>query len=208
MELPSPDRVRDDLKGLVKGPLLLDDLTRVLYSTDASLFQIQPLGVAVPQDEADVLALVRYAGEHQLALIARGAGTGLAGESLGAGLIVDLSRHFRQVLEAGSDTVRVQPGVVLRQLNQRLLAEGRRFAPDPAQQECTVGGMLATNASGLHVLRHGYTGDHVSRLRVVLDSGDAIDVSRHPRWPAPRRSRAGARTSSRPWPRSWIRTPR
>jgi FAD/FMN-containing dehydrogenase len=98
--------------------MLFDDLTRILYSTDASVFQINPLGVVVPQDEADVQALVHYAGEHQIPLVARGAGTGLAGESLGSGLIVDLSRNFRRILDIGPDTVRVQPGVVLRDLNR------------------------------------------------------------------------------------------
>lgn len=185
METVSPDRIRDDLKGIIKGTMLFDDLSRTLYSSDASLFQIQPRGVVLPYDEGDVQTLVRYAGEHQLALIPRGAGTGLAGEALGSGLIVDLSRHFRQIVEVGSDSVRVQPGVVLRELNQRLQAEGRRFAPDPAHDECTIGGMLANNASGAHALRHGYTVDHVAQLRVILDSGDAVQVSRHPRWPAP-----------------------
>jgi FAD/FMN-containing dehydrogenase/Fe-S oxidoreductase len=178
-----PDRIRDDLKGIVKGELFFDDLTRQLFSTDASVFQIQPLGVVAPQDEADVQTLVRYAGEHQLSLIARGAGTGVAGESLGSGLILDLSKHFRRIIEIGPDSVRVQPGVVLRELRLQLAAVGRRFAPDPALPECTLGGMLATNASGAHALLHGYTRDHVARLRLVLDSGDVAEVGRQSRWP-------------------------
>ncbi len=185
MDLPSPDRIRDDLKGLIKGQLQFDELSRTLYSTDASLFQIVPCGVVCPQDESDIQTLVRYAGEHQLALIARGAGTGLAGEALGTGLIVDLSKHFRHILEIGADTVRVQPGVVLRELNRRLAEVGRRFAPDPTQQERTVGGVLASNASGPRVLRHGYTRDHVESLRVVLDSGDSVEIGRHSRCPSP-----------------------
>jgi FAD/FMN-containing dehydrogenase/Fe-S oxidoreductase len=183
VETSSPDLVHDDLKGIIKGELLFDGLTRALYSTDASVFQIEPLGVVAPLDEADLQALVRYAGEHQLSLVARGAGTGVAGESLGAGLIVDLSRHFRQIVEIGSDSVRVQPGVVLRELKRQLAAVGRRFAPDPALVECTLGGMLATNASGMGALRHGYTRDHVARLRLVLDSGDVTEVGRQSPWP-------------------------
>src|SRR5262245_9780044 len=104
----------------------------MLYSTDASIFQVEPLGVVTPRDEEDVQALVHYAGTNRVPLVARGAGSGVAGESLGQGLIVDLSRHLRSILEVGSDTVRVQPGVVLRDLNARLSREGRRFAPDPA----------------------------------------------------------------------------
>jgi FAD/FMN-containing dehydrogenase/Fe-S oxidoreductase len=175
------ERIRDDLKGVIQGELLFDDLSRTLYATDASIFQVLPLGIAVPRDEEDVQTLVRYAAEHHLALIPRGAGTGLAGEALGAGLIVDLSRHFRGVLEIASDTVRVQPGVVYQELNRQLAQVERRFAPDPASgAQCTIGGMLATNASGAHALRYGYTRDHVTSLRVVLDTGDAVEVSRHP----------------------------
>ena len=122
------------------------------------------MGVVLPRDEEDLRALVRYAGEHQLPLIPRGAGTGLAGEALGPGIVIDLSKHFRSILDIGTDTVRVQPGVVLRELNRRLALNGRRFAPDPAHLECTLGGMLATNASGPRAIKHGYTRDHVERL--------------------------------------------
>jgi FAD/FMN-containing dehydrogenase/Fe-S oxidoreductase len=174
-------RIRDDLKGFFQGELRFDELARALYSTDASIFQVQPLGVAVPRDEEDVQALVRYAAEHGVPLIPRGAGTGVAGESLGPGLVLDLSRHFRALLEVGPDTVRVQAGVTCREVNARLAREGRRFAPDPASAEqCTIGGMVATNASGARALRHGYTRDHLAALRVVLDSGDAVTVGREP----------------------------
>jgi FAD/FMN-containing dehydrogenase/Fe-S oxidoreductase len=178
------DRIFDDLRGIIKGELLFDELSRALYSTDASIFQVQPLGVIVPRDEEDVQALVRYAAEHQVPLIPRGAGSGVAGEALGRGLIVDLSQNFRAIGEIGSETIRVQAGVTWQQLNSRLAPLGRRFAPDPASgAQCTVGGMLATNASGSHVLRHGYTRDHVAAIRLVLDSGDAVWTGREPRQP-------------------------
>jgi FAD/FMN-containing dehydrogenase/Fe-S oxidoreductase len=183
---PQRERIQDDLKGLLKGELLFDELARALYSTDASIFQVQPLGVVVPRDEEDVQALVRYAAEHQIALVARGAGTGVSGESLGSGLIVDLSRHFRSVVEIGEDTVRVQPGVVYRDLNHRLAAYGRCFAPDPTSGvQCTIGGMLATNASGAHTLHHGYTRDYVTQLRAVFSNGNAELIGRASRPPAP-----------------------
>lgn len=182
MELPQPERIRDDLRGLVKGDLLCDELSRTLYSTDASIFQIQPAAVAVPADEEDIQVIVRYAAEHRLPLIARGAGTGLAGESLGNGIIIDLSRHFRAILDIGADRVRVQPGVVYRELQTRLARVGRRFAPDPTSGvQCTLGGMLATNASGSRALLHGYTRDHVLQLRVVLDNGEGVSVGVEPR---------------------------
>jgi FAD/FMN-containing dehydrogenase/Fe-S oxidoreductase len=183
---PQRERIQDDLRGLIKGELLFDELSRVLYSTDASIFQVQPLGIVVPRDEEDVQTLVRYAAEHEIALIPRGAGTGVAGESLGSGLIIDLSRHFRSILEIGEETVRVQPGVVYRDLNNRLAKEGRCFAPDPTSGvQCTLGGMLATNASGAHALRYGYTRDHVAKVRAVFNNGDAEYAGLEPRQAAP-----------------------
>jgi FAD/FMN-containing dehydrogenase/Fe-S oxidoreductase len=174
----------EDLRGIVKGELLFDDVNRGLYSTDASIFEVRPLGIAVPKDTEDLQALVRYAAEHKVPLIPRGAGSGVAGESLGSGLIVDLSRHFRSIMEIGTETVRVQPGVVYRDLNSELAKTGRCFAPDPASgEQCTVGGMIATNASGARALRHGYTRDHVESLQVVLDTGDLVKLMESPRWP-------------------------
>jgi FAD/FMN-containing dehydrogenase/Fe-S oxidoreductase len=175
--------IHDDLKGIVKGDLLFDDLSRVFYSTDASVFEVMPLGVVLPRDEADLRGLVQYAADRHVSLVPRGAGTGLAGESLGPGLIVDLSKHFREMLDIGTDTVRVQPGVANRELTRRLAEVGRRFAPDPANVECTVGGMLANNASGARAMKHGYTRDHVRSLRVVLDNADTATAERVPRWP-------------------------
>src|SRR5262249_28323936 len=121
----------------------------------------------------------------QVPLVPRGAGTGLAGESLGAGLAVDLSRHFRGILAAGEDTVTVQPGVTSRALADHLARLGRRFAPDPANGDCTVAGMPAPTASGSRAFRHGYTRDHVESVRVVLDTGEAADAGWRTRWPAP-----------------------
>ncbi|MCI0462655.1 MAG: anaerobic glycerol-3-phosphate dehydrogenase subunit C [Gemmataceae bacterium] len=184
MDEQQRQRIRDDLHGFFRGELLFDDLSRALYSTDASIFEVRPLGVAVPRDEEDVQALVRYAAENRLPLVARGAGSGVAGEALGPGLILDLSRHFRSILGVSSDTIHVQAGVTCREINSRLAHDGRRFAPDPASAEqCTVGGMVANNASGAHSLRYGYTRDHVAALRVVLDSGDTALVGKEPLQP-------------------------
>src|SRR5262249_25558337 len=99
--------VEDDLRGFIKGEILFYDLSRAMYSTHASSFHIRPLGVVVPRDEEDVQGLVRYAAEKAIPLIARGAGTGVAGESLGHGIILDMSRHFRRIVEIGDEHVRV-----------------------------------------------------------------------------------------------------
>ena len=171
-------QLRDDLRREFRGELLIDPVARTLYSTDASLFQVDPLAVAVPLDEDDLRLLVRYAHERSLPIVPRGAGTGIAGEALGPGLVLDLSIHFRSIRETGDDWVRVQPGVVLNRLNAELAKSGRRFAPDPSSgASCTVGGMIATNASGDRAAIHGYTRDHLRNLRVVWDDGTVDEVT-------------------------------
>jgi FAD/FMN-containing dehydrogenase/Fe-S oxidoreductase len=172
-------QLTDDLRDRFRGALHFDRLTRGRYATDASLFHVEPLAVAVPEDAESVSELVRYCHGHNVPLIPRGAGTGLAGESLGPAVVLDLSAHFRRVLRVGAGTVTVQAGVVLADLNAELAKHGRRFAPDPASAKtCTVGGMIATNASGGNAFAHGYTRDHVAALGVVWDSGEPGVVGR------------------------------
>jgi FAD/FMN-containing dehydrogenase/Fe-S oxidoreductase len=164
----------DDLRGLFRGELRFDALTRGLYATDASAFEITPHAIAVPEDAEDVAILVRYCFEHNIPLIPRGAGTGLAGESLGAAVILDLSVKLRGILHITSDTITAEPGVTCAALNAALAPHYRRFGPDPASADtCTVGGMVATNASGGNAFRFGYTRDYVAGLGVVWDSGEA-----------------------------------
>ncbi len=170
-------QIADDLRGTFRGSLHFDAITRGLYATDASPFEVTPAGVAVPADAADVAVLVRYCHEHGVAVVPRGAGTGVAGESLGPGIVVDLSQSFRRIVGTTADTVTVEPGVVYAELSEALARAGRRFAPDPASgKTCTVGGMVATNASGGNAFRFGYTRDYVLGLGVVWDDGTASSV--------------------------------
>jgi len=177
--LPAPHQLRDDLRGTFRGALFVDPARRSLYASDASPFHVTPIGAAVPADEADLRVLVQYAHETGLPLIARGAGTGLAGESLGPGLVVDLSVNFRKVLARGPDWITAEPGVVLASLNAELAKVGQRFAPDPASSAvCTLGGMVATNASGANAMAFGYTRDYALGLRTVWDNGEVDEVGR------------------------------
>jgi FAD/FMN-containing dehydrogenase/Fe-S oxidoreductase len=173
------ERIQDDLRGVIEGDLLFDELSRALYSTDASFFEVRPLGIVLPRHVQDVQVLVRYAGEHSVPLTARGAGSEVAGQSLGSGLIVDFCRYFRGMPQIEDDTVRVQPGVVLATLNEKLAKVGRRLAPDPVGAgQCTLGGMLGINASGPNLSTHGYLRQYVASMNVVLDSGDLVTVER------------------------------
>ena len=163
-------RLRDDLRKLFLGSIHADAPRRRLFSTDSSLFHIEPLAVAEPRTIDDLRVLVTYAREHSLSLIPRGGGTGLAGEALGSGIVVDCSTHLRNILEIGPDFARVQPGVALAELNNELRKVGRRFAIDTASASaCTLGGMWATDASGSRANLHGSTRDHVLALEVLWD---------------------------------------
>lgn len=171
-----------DLRKIVKGDVLCDDVSRTIYSTAACIFQIMPRGVVVPRDAEDVAAVVRYARERGIPVTARGGGSGLAGQTLGEGIILDLSKYMNQVLETnqGQMWVRVQPGITLGNLNRHLKQFGLWFPPDPSSGEvATIGGMIANNAAGAHTVKYGPTRDYVLRLDCVMDDGSGTDG---PRW--------------------------
>jgi FAD/FMN-containing dehydrogenase/Fe-S oxidoreductase len=176
------ERIQDDLRGLVRGDVRCDDLFLQLYASDASIYQIKPLGVVRPRSTADVSACLQYATENQVPVHARGAGTGLAGESLGAGLVLDFSRYMRRILRTGPDHVRVQPGVVLARLNEHLRPFARVFGPDPSMSHVTtMGSVIAIDASGSHWLQYGSARRHVESLQIVLPDGTVMEVGREQR---------------------------
>lgn len=170
---------RATLERTVSGEVRFDRLSRALYSTDASVYQIVPVGVVLPKTEADVVAVVRACGQHRVPLTARGGGTSQAGQAIGAGVSLDFSKHFGQVLEINTAErcARVQPGCVLDDLNEALRPHGLLFAPDiSTSNRATIGGMVANNSSGTHSLIHGKTIDHVLELKVVLADGSAAHL--------------------------------
>ncbi len=181
---PDPSGVAADLRRRVEGEVLFDSVHRTLYSTAACIFQILPLGAVVPRHEEDVRAVVEYARRNRIPITARGGGSGLAGQTLGRGIILDFSKHFQRIadIDPRGGTVRVQPGVVQAQLNRVLRRQGMQFAPDPSSSPwCTVGGMLANNAGGSHTIRHGATRENTASLRLVLADGSVLDTALLPR---------------------------
>src|SRR4051794_27742159 len=151
-----------------------DNLTRQLYSTDASIYQIEPLGVAFPRNAQQASAVIRTAADASVPITPRGAGTSLVGNAIGDGLIVDFSRHNRQItdLDLEKRSVRVGAGVVLDQLTDFLKPHGFCFGPDVAtSSRATLGGMIANNSSGARCPIYGTTADHVSSLEIVLADG-------------------------------------
>lgn len=171
----APDRIAEDLRGQVSGDVLCDEVTRRLYAVDASLYEIAPAVVVRPRVTADVVATVAYAASERLSVHARGAGSGLAGGCLGPGIVIDFSRYMRRLLADDGETVRVQPGIVLAELNRRLAPSGRVFGPDPATSDVTtLGGVVAVDSSGSRRLVYGSARDHVQALSAVLGDGRSL----------------------------------
>jgi len=159
--------------------LAFDNLTRQLYATDASIYQIEPLAVAFPKSERQASAVIEAAAHAGVSIIPRGAGTGLVGGAIGEGLVIDFSRYNRQITDLDQErcTVRVGPGVVLDQLNKFLRPHGFRFGPDVAtSSRATLGGMIANNSSGSHTPVYGTTADHITELDIIMSDGRLISV--------------------------------
>jgi FAD/FMN-containing dehydrogenase/Fe-S oxidoreductase len=167
------------LRQTVAGEVRFDRLSRALYSTDASVYQIVPLGVVLPKNEADVVATLRACTDFRVPLTARGGGTSQAGQPIGPGVILDCSKYLNGVLEinAAKRWARVQPGCVLDDLNQAAKPFGLHFAPDiSTSNRATIGGMIANNSSGTHSVIHGKTVDHVHELKVLLGDGSVVEL--------------------------------
>src|SRR6266705_3245859 len=151
-----------------------DNLTRKLYATDASIYEIEPLGVAFPKNAGQASAVIRAAADAGVPVTPRGAGTSLVGNAIGEGLIVEFSRHNRQItgLDLEQRSVRVGAGAVLDQLNDFLKPHGFCFGPDVAtSSRATLGGMIANNSSGARCPIYGTTADHVISLEIVMADG-------------------------------------
>ena len=162
------------LKATVAGEVRADRLSRALYSTDASVYQIVPVAVVLPRSEADVVATVRACRRYGVPLTARGGGTSQAGQSIGPGVILDCSKYFNRVLEINPAErwARVEPGCVLDDLNRAVRPHNLQFAPDiSTSSRATIGGMVANNSSGTRSVYYGKTIDHVAELKVVLADG-------------------------------------
>jgi FAD/FMN-containing dehydrogenase/Fe-S oxidoreductase len=167
------------LRAALGGEVRFDPYTRHLYSTDASLYAIEPLGVAWPRDADDVVAAVGVAAEHGVPVLPRGAGTSLAGQTVGRAVVLDMSRYMRELvaLDAESMTARVQPGVIQDDLNKAAARHRLMFAPDTStSNRATLGGMIGNNSCGARSARYGMTIDHVASLDVVLSDGSRTNV--------------------------------
>src|SRR5262249_27321042 len=168
------DGLQRALDAVIEGEVRFDPVSRALYSTDASVYQIVPAGVVIPRSRADIVHTVRLAREHGSSITARGGGTSQARQAIGPGIQLDTSKYCNPILDLNPTErwVRVEPGVVLDERNATLRPHGLRFAPDiSTASRATIGGMIANNSSGARSVLYGKTIDHVRELDVVLADG-------------------------------------
>ncbi len=162
----------------IHGDLFTDKKNRILYATDASAYREIPLAVVRPKNKEDLVKLVNFANQHNISLIPRTAGTSLAGQVVGSGIVVDISKYFTQILELNEKErwVRVQPGVILDELNMFLKPFGLFFGPETStSSRCMIGGMVGNNACGSHSIIYGTTRDHTLATKVILSDGNEVE---------------------------------
>lgn len=171
----STGALQDRLSKATRAEVSFDRGTRMLYATDASLYQVEPVGVVIPRTIDDVAAVVRVAVEAGVPIVPRGGATSLSGQTIGPALILDFSKYLNRigVVDRDAMTVKVEPGVVLDRLNAHLKPLGLMFGPDVSTSDrATIGGMIGNNSAGARSLRYGKTVDHVNALDVVLADGE------------------------------------
>jgi FAD/FMN-containing dehydrogenase/Fe-S oxidoreductase len=169
--------IEAELKKRVEGDIHFDRYSRLLYSTDASIYQIEPIGVVVPRHKGDVQAVVELANKFSVPVLPRGGGTSLAGQTVGHALVLDFSKYMQNVLEVNQEELwcRVQPGLVQDELNAYVRSMGLQFGPDTStSNRATIGGMIGNNSAGAHSLTYGKTLDHVIELTVLLSDGSEV----------------------------------
>ncbi len=179
---PEQARIQADLLGLIEGEVFCEDLYLQLYASDASIYEICPLGVVRPKSTSDVSKVLKYASQNSIAVFPRGGGSGLAGQSLGRGLVLDFSRFMRRIHTPYQKSIRVQSGVVQADLNRTLEQHNLLFGPDPATRSVSsIGSMLSIDATGSHFPRYGSAGQRLSSVQAVLANGEVVELNRH-RW--------------------------
>jgi len=173
---PERARIQADLSGQLEGEIRCDVTFLQMYASDASIYEMIPLGVVRPASIEDVVTCVKYAEENEISIVPRGAGSNVAGACVGQGLVLDFSYSMRRLQSVGRGTVTVQPGIVLGDLNRQLKPHGQFFAPDPATRNVTtMGGTLAMNMSGSHWIRYGTPRETVMRLQMVMTNGEVVE---------------------------------
>ena len=167
-------QIAAELEKRIDGEVRFDRTTRLLYATDASMYEIEPIGVVIPRHKGDVQAVIEVANRYGVPILPRGGGTSLAGQTVGRAIVLDFSKYMNKVLEVNQEEMwcRVEPGLVQDELNQHVGSMGLLFGPDTStSNRATIGGMIGNNSAGAHSLAYGKTLDHVLELTVFLSDG-------------------------------------
>ena len=171
--------LQDELQRRVAGEVHFDSVYRMLYSTDASNYQIDPVGIVIPASSEDVLATIEIAAQHGVPLLPRGGGSSLSGQTVGAALVIDFSKVLSKVLSIDVEgrNVTVEPGINIDALNRQLKPTGMMFGPDPASaNRATAGGVVGNNSTGSHSILYGMTGDNVRAVKAATIDGSVLDL--------------------------------
>jgi len=172
--------IKFEIERHIQGEIRIDPASRVLFSTDASIYQVEPLGVVFPKVSDDLVAVLEICSKNQIPILPRGSGSSLAGQTVGKALVVDCSKYLNQIenINLEEHTAWVQPGLVLSTFNKFLSCEGLQFGPDPASADrATMGGICGNNSTGAHSILYGMAADHLREVEVILADGSMEIVS-------------------------------
>ncbi|MBA3602952.1 MAG: FAD-binding protein [Parachlamydiaceae bacterium] len=176
-DLAALELFQNEFSNTLNGEVRFDEITRIAYSVDASIYEIQPIGVVTPTNRTQLISTLEIAGRHGISVIARGAATGITGGCIGPGLVIDVSKYLKAIIEInyGEEFVICEPGVIQDELNAQLSSHGYRLGPDTSTgNRATIGGMLANNAAGARSLHYGKMVDHVEEVLLALTNGELI----------------------------------
>ncbi|MBK6782624.1 MAG: FAD-binding protein [Saprospiraceae bacterium] len=170
----------NELVKIKTSEIKISELDLALYSTDASLYQLKPVAVAIPSSQEDLITIVSVAHQYKIPILPRGSATSLAGQTTNEALVIDFTKYFNKIIKINPDNKEaiVQPGVIRDQLNAEIVKYGLHFAPDPATtSRATIGGMIANNSSGTRSIQYGKTIDHIKALKILLADGTILNLS-------------------------------
>src|SRR5262252_6634247 len=169
--------LEQELRRVVEGDVRFDTYSRLLYSTDASMYQVEPLGVVIPRHADDAQAVLEVADRRSVPVLPRGGGTSLTGQTVNHAIVLDFSAHLNKVIEVNQEELwaRVQPGLIQEELNQHLRPMGLLFGPDTStSNRATLGGMMGNNSGGSHSIAYGLTLEHVIEMTALLADGTRL----------------------------------
>lgn len=171
--------LQHELETRIQGEVRFDRVSRMLYSTDASNYQIDPIGVVIPRTQDDLIGAVSLAASHGVPVLPRGGGSSLAGQTVGAAIVIDTSKYLNRLISISPEEhrVTVESGMVLDRLNKQIRAQGMMFGPDPSSaNRATIGGVVGNNAAGARSVLYGMTASHVIGARIQLPTGETVDL--------------------------------